>query len=96
MTTVDCSIRVEFYGIPRQRAGTESATVPRGDTRMDLGQLIGELALRFPQMARECFDGSRLRDGYIANVDGQQFITDPHTILPPGASVLILSADAGG
>lgn len=38
----------------------------------------------------------RLKPGYIANLDGRQFIRDPQTPLPDGGSLLLLSSDAGG
>jgi hypothetical protein len=37
-----------------------------------------------------------LKPGYLANVGGRSFITDPRHPLRPQDPVLILSADAGG
>jgi len=90
------NIRVEFYGIPRQRAGVEATTleVPAANaTLYDAFQALGE---RFPNLGRDCFDQSGLRDGYAANVDGERFVTDVATPLSDGICLLILSADAGG
>jgi molybdopterin converting factor small subunit len=86
------SITVEFFGIPRERAGASSATVEAAQ----LGKLFHALALRFPRLAEVCFEGDRLRPGYIANLNGERFISDPATSLADGDAVLILSADAGG
>ncbi|MGE0610112.1 MAG: MoaD/ThiS family protein [Pirellulales bacterium] len=86
------SIQVEFFGIPRQRAGVASATVA-GDS---LRQVLAELATRFPALAETCLLPSRLRPGYLANLNGQRFLSDPDTPLQSGDALLILSADAGG
>ncbi len=83
---------VEFFGIPRARAGVPVTTCG-GET---LGQVFTELAARFPELAETCFESGRLRPGYIANLDGQQFIDDPKTLLNDGQAILILSADVGG
>ncbi len=86
------NIDVELYGIPRQRAG-----VPRTSaTGARLGEVLTDLASRYPGLAETCFDGQRLQNGFIANLNGQRFITDPDTLLAPGDSLLIFSADAGG
>ena len=50
-------IQVEFFGIPRARAGIEKTTA-NGSC---LGEVLAELATRFPELAETCFDGRRLR-----------------------------------
>ncbi|MCL6504850.1 MAG: MoaD/ThiS family protein [Pirellulales bacterium] len=85
-------ITVEFYGIPRARAGTavwqtEAAT---------LGELLRAVGQRFPALEGECLSNGCLASGYTANLNGDRFVTDPATPLAPGDSVLLLSADAGG
>ena len=86
------TVRVEFFGIPRQRAGTESIDVEATDLA---GALI-EVSRKLPQLANSCFDNGHLRDGYLANINGTTFTADPATPLESGDCVLILSADAGG
>jgi molybdopterin converting factor small subunit len=86
------TVTVEFYGIARERAGVESA--PAEGRR--LSEVLGHLAARFPRLAETCLDDGRLRAGYIANLNGEQFVTDPTTVLAAGDRVLILSADVGG
>ena len=86
------SIRVEFYGIPRQRAGVASVDVEAGD----LGEALLQICRAVPKLAGSCIEDSRLLPGYLANINGQKFTTDPSTPLQPGDSVLILSADVGG
>ena len=90
------SIRVEFYGIPRSRAGVESAVVDIGEGGTPFGQILAELADQFPELATDCIRDASLQAGYIASIDGERFVTDPSEMLPPGVSLLIMSADAGG
>lgn len=85
-------IRVEFFGIPRNRAGVAAVECAANC----LGDLLLALARRFPSLATDCFAGDRLREGYAANLNGDQFVTDSATPLGDGDCVLILSADAGG
>ncbi len=90
------SIRVEFYGIPRHRAGVAETTVEVTTATMALQDVVRQLSARFPVLARDCFDHDALRDGYAANVNGERFVSDATTPLPDGSCLLILSADAGG
>ena len=90
------SIRVEFYGIPRHRAGVAATTVEVAAAPATLNDVFRQLGERFPALARDCFDQDRLSDGYVANVNGVRFVTDATTPLPDGSCLLILSADAGG
>ena len=86
------SITVEFFGIPRQRAGVASATA-EGSC---LGEVLLDLAARYPELAKVCFDGKGLKTGFIANLNGRRFVADPETPLEDGEPLLILSADVGG
>ena len=88
-------IHVEFFGVARQRAGTAEVAVSV-EGPMTLGFLLTRLAVQFPHWAGECLDGNRLRPGYIINVDGDRFVRDPEERLEDEASLLIMSADAGG
>lgn len=84
-------MRVEFLGIPRERAGI-------ADLELDaetLGQLLTTLERRFPSLS-DVVDAGRLRSSFVANLNGDQFIRDPLTRLGSDDCVLILSADAGG
>ena len=86
------SIRIEFYGICRHRAGVASIDVAAAN----LGDVIGQVAARLPQLAGLCLADGRLQAGYVANVIGRTFTTDPATPLVSGDTVLFLSADVGG
>jgi molybdopterin converting factor small subunit len=88
-------MRVEFYGVTRERAGVSELEV-EAET---LGQLLGTLASQFPSFDRLITrdgQGSRLHPAFAANLNGDQFVSDPATRLQSSDSVLILSADAGG
>jgi len=85
-------VTVEFFGIPRTRAGVAQTTA----SGSSLGDVLIHLAGRFPRLAETCIDRNNLRAGFVANLDGEQFVTDPKTKLADGARVLLLSLDAGG
>jgi sulfur-carrier protein len=88
-------IRVEFYGIARQRAGRPAIELePSGSAT--LGAIIEELGQRLPEFGRACVAGGDLQPELAANLDGQRFISDPATSIRDGQCLLILSADAGG
>jgi len=84
-------MRVEFFGIPRERAGTAEFE-SQAET---LGQLLNVIAVRFPSLS-EVVQSGRLRSPFLANLNGDRFISDPATKLSKSDYVLILSADAGG
>ena len=82
---------VEFLGIPRERAGLSDLEVEAGT----LGQLWGALAARFPGL-RELITADGLHHSIAANLNGDEFISDPGTRLADDDHVLLLSADVGG
>lgn len=81
-------LTVEFFGIPRQRAGVADLTLE--DRPATLAELWCELGRRCPGLAGE-------RSPHFAvNLEGRRFVDDPATSLEGVTHVLILSADAGG
>ena len=84
-------MHVEFFGVPRERAGVSELEV-QAET---LGQLLGTLALQLPSLG-EIIELDRLHPAFVANLNGDQFVRDPGTPLAKDDCVLILSADAGG
>ena len=84
-------MRVEFLGVPRERAGVAELEL-HAET---LGQLLASLAIRFPSLG-ELITTDRLHSSFVANLNGDQFVSDPRTRLRDDDCVLILSADAGG
>ena len=85
-------ISVELFGIARSRAGI-GQTMAEGDC---LGDVLVDLASRFPGLATACVEGRKFRPGFTANLNGRQFVTSPETPLTDDDTVLILSLDAGG
>jgi molybdopterin converting factor small subunit len=83
---------VELFGIPRARAGL-AQTPAVGNT---LGDVLADLAKRFPRLAESCIDGRVLRAGFIANLGAERFLNSPETPLNEGDTILLLSLDAGG
>jgi len=84
-------MHVEFLGVPRQRAGMSRLEVRAGT----LGELLGTLAAQIPPLS-EFIAVDRLHSSFVANLNGDQFVSDPQTPLAEDDCVLILSADAGG
>ena len=84
-------MHVEFFGVPRERAGVSELEV-HAET---LGQLLGTLAARLPSLS-EIIQRDRLHPAFVANLNGDRFVTDPGTALGADDCLLILSADAGG
>jgi molybdopterin converting factor small subunit len=82
---------VEFLGIPRQRAGLSELEVEAAT----LGQLLGRLAARCPAL-RDLITADGLHPSIVANLNGDQFVSDLETPLSGNDRLLILSADAGG
>lgn len=83
---------VELFGIPRERAGIARTTA----NGRSLGDILVDLAARYPKLAESCINGRQLRPGFTTNLGGDRFVTAPDTILNEGDSVLLLSIDAGG
>jgi molybdopterin converting factor small subunit len=82
---------IEFFGIPRQRAG-----VPKLELHAsNLGELLAAVAARLPTLA-EFITADRLHSTLVANLNGDHFISDPATPLVNDDCVIILSADVGG
>jgi molybdopterin converting factor small subunit len=84
-------MRVEFLGIPRERAGVPEVEI-EAET---LGQLLGTLAIRFPEL-RELITERGLHPSVAANLNGDEFVSDPTRLLAANDHVILLSADAGG
>jgi molybdopterin converting factor small subunit len=90
------AIRVEFYGIVRQRAGVSELRLDLRPSPASLADVLRHVAQRLPELSRELVVNGRLHDSLIANLGGARFVHDPQTIIPDGESLLILSADGGG
>jgi molybdopterin converting factor small subunit len=84
-------MRVEFLGLSRERAGVAELELD-AET---LGDALSAVAARFPSF-NDIVAGNSLRPSFVANLNGDRFVTDPRTRLADTDCVLILSADAGG
>ena len=70
------AIRVEFFGVARQRSGTAAVEIHTAGP-LPLGVLLRQVAEQFPHWAAECLDGDHLHSSYLLNVDGNRFVHDP-------------------
>ena len=84
-------MRVEFFGVSRERAGIAE----RNANARTLGELLAILAADHPSLA-ELLPDNQLHPALAVNVNGDRFVRDPHTVLNDDDCVLLLSADAGG
>jgi molybdopterin converting factor small subunit len=84
-------MHVEFFGIPRERAGVSELEVDAGT----LGELLDALSSRFPSL-RELLASDGVESSIAVNLNGDLFVRDPETRLAEDDHVLLLSADAGG
>jgi molybdopterin converting factor small subunit len=82
---------IEFYGIPRERAGRADLTVHAAT----VGAALSEVERACPGLRGLCHAG-RLAQHYRLSLDGREFLTSFGQALPQGARLLLLSADAGG
>lgn len=85
-------VTIEFYGVPRQRAGVPETAVP-ADTP---AAALAAAAVAHPGLGRVVSADGRLAPEYLLSLNGERFVTDLGEPLPAGARLLLLSADAGG
>ena len=90
------TIHVEFFGVPRLRAGVASIAVLEERREATLAEVLTATCRQLPDFEEACVDQQQLRDGYVVSLAGQQFVRDPQTRILEGQAVLIMSADAGG
>jgi molybdopterin converting factor small subunit len=81
-------VTVEFYGVPRVRAGrAEAATV---------ADSLAAVEQACPGLIGLVQANGRLAPHFLLSLNGTQFVTDPDQPVHPGDRLLLLSADAGG
>jgi molybdopterin converting factor small subunit len=85
-------VTVEFFGVPRQRAGRAELAV----TAASVADLLAAVECACPGLKGLVRPDGRLAPHYLLSVDGQRFVTDAAEPLAPGSRLLLLSADAGG
>ena len=85
-------ILVEFYGVPRSRAGRDRLEV-RGET---LRHVLEQVETVCPPLQGFLRDGPDLSRHCLVSVNGREFVQDLNRRLRPDDRVLIMSADVGG
>jgi molybdopterin converting factor small subunit len=85
-------IAIEFYGVPRLRAGTSVLQVD-GST---VGEALRDLGRVCPALEDAVICGDTLHEAFKLSLNGDRFVSDPETPLKDGDVLLLLSADAGG
>ena len=83
---------VEFYGIPRQRAGRAELSCPPGTVR----DLLLEVERICPKLHGLLAANGRLAPQYLLSLDGRRFTADLGESVRAGDRLVLLSADAGG
>ncbi|MFO0848137.1 MAG: hypothetical protein U0871_06220 [Gemmataceae bacterium] len=86
------TVTVEFYGVPRRRAGVPEAAVVADTPAAALAAVADAL----PGLGRVLVADGRLMPEYLLSVNGERFVADLTQPLPAGSRLLLLSADAGG
>ena len=89
------TIEIEFFGIPRQRAGVASARLELNALETNLGSVLQLLARQFPKLAEEPWQRGELGANVAANINGERFVRNPSETLRDGDQLLLLSAEAG-
>lgn len=84
---------VELYGLPRQRGGADRVELRAGPLHQVLRALAAALPGLVPDMLAA--DG-RLGAHALLALDGRELLTDPETVVPDGAVLVMISAQAGG
>jgi molybdopterin converting factor small subunit len=90
------TIRVEFFGIARQRTAVAACDCECTAAGRTLTDLLRELGIRFPAFAAEVLRDGQLRQEFIANRNSDEFLRDGGAVISAGETILILSTDAGG
>jgi hypothetical protein len=86
------AVTVEFFGIPRLRAGRRELRVQAGTARSALAAVEAVC----PGLRGVCREDGTLSPHYLLSRDGERFITDLGEVVEAGERLLLLSADAGG
>ena len=82
----------ELFGTIRLRAGAGSVEIDA----TTLGSALRQLAETAPALANSVIFGDSLHRAFRVNLNGEQFIADPATMLERGDRVLLIAADVGG
>jgi molybdopterin converting factor small subunit len=90
--TDSATVTVEFYGVPRQRAGRSELVVKAAS----LQEVLTAVQEACPKLPGLLDTKGILAPHYLLSLNGEQFVSDLAYVLQPGDRLLLLSADAGG
>jgi molybdopterin converting factor small subunit len=82
---------VEFFGMARAKAKRPVLSLAAATPR----DALLAVTATCPDL-REVYLEDRLSPRYLLSLDGERFLSNLDEPLPPGARLLLLSADAGG
>jgi molybdopterin converting factor small subunit len=85
-------VTVEFFGIPRQRAGVAELVVEAGT----VAEALAAVERACPRLAGLVRADGQVAPEFLLSWEGQRFTRDLGARLRAGDRLLILSADAGG
>ncbi|MBI3409015.1 MAG: MoaD/ThiS family protein [Planctomycetes bacterium] len=85
-------ITVEFYGMPRARAGRKEIHV----SAATIGEALAAIVEACPALKDLRQPDGRLAPHYLLSVDGEPFVVDTTQALKAGDRLLLLWADVGG
>jgi molybdopterin converting factor small subunit len=89
-------MRVEFFGIPRLRAGVAAVDIELGTSPTSVQEVLRILAQKCPEFAEACLQDGWLKTGYTINIDGKQFAREPTASVRANDTLIVMSSDAGG
>ncbi len=85
-------IAVEFFGVPRLRAGTGRVTLEA----TTLGSALAGLGRVCPVLEGSVIQAGTIHPAYRLCLNGDRFVTEPETPLADGDVLLLMAADVGG
>jgi hypothetical protein len=86
------TVTIEFFGIPRLRAGRAELRVAAAT----VAEALAAVERACPELAGLVQADGRIAPYFLLSLDGQEFVSSPGRLLHPGERLLLLSADAGG
>lgn len=86
------TVHIEFYGVPRLKAGVDSLQVEAAS----VADVFAAMQTANPAFSDGCLTDGQLAKEYLLNINGKEFTRDASVQLEEGDVVLILSADVGG
>ena len=85
-------VTVEFFSMPRHRAGRAELTVAAAT----IAEALAAVESACPGLSGLVQPDGRLSAHYLLSLNGGRFLTDLRQPLEAGARLWLLSADAGG